>query len=124
MKKQINFDMDAAIKALRDGKDLSGREGILTPLIKQLTEAAMNAELDDPLASDIMPNRRNGSTSKTMKSPVGEFELNTPRDRAGTFAPQIVKKHQTHLTDELSGLLDCCRDRLVKERPSPVRAGE
>ena len=101
MKKQINFDMDAAIKALRDGKDLSGREGILTPLIKQLTEAAMNAELDDPLASDIMPNRRNGSTSKTMKSPVGEFELNTPRDRAGTFAPQIVKKHQTHLTDEL-----------------------
>ena len=101
MKKQINFDMDAAIKALRDGKDLSGREGILTPLIKQLTEAAMNAELDDHLASDIMPNRRNGSTSKTMKSPVGEFELNTPRDRAGTFAPQIVKKHQTHLTDEL-----------------------
>ena len=101
MKKQINFDMDAAIKALRDGKDLSGREGILTPLIKQLTEAAMNAELDDPLASDIVPNRRNGSTSKTMKSPVGEFELNTPRDRAGTFAPQIVKKHQTHLTDEL-----------------------
>ena len=80
MKKQINFDMDAAIKALRDGKDLSGREGILTPLIKQLTEAAMNAELDDPLASDIMPNRRNGSTSKTMKSPVGEFELNTPRN--------------------------------------------
>lgn len=101
MKKQINFDMDAAIKALRDGKDLSGREGILTPLIKQLTEAAMNAELDDHLASDIMPNRRNGSTSKTMKSPVGEFELNTPRDRAGSFAPQIVKKHQTHLTDEL-----------------------
>ena len=37
------FDMDGAIKALREGKDLSGKDGILTPLIKQLTEAAMQA---------------------------------------------------------------------------------
>ena len=101
MKKQINFDMDAAIKALREGKDLSGEDGILTPLIKQLTEAAMKAELDEHLVSDDTPNRRNGSSSKTMKSPAGEFELKTPRDRAGTFEPQVVKKHQTHLTDEL-----------------------
>jgi putative transposase len=36
-----------------------------------------------------------------MKSPSGQFELSTPRDRAGTFEPQIVKKHQTHLTDEV-----------------------
>ncbi len=43
---QPTFDMDAALKALREGKDLTGKEGILTPLIKQLTEAAMQAELD------------------------------------------------------------------------------
>ncbi len=97
----ITFDMDAAIKALREGKDLSGQGGILTPLIKQLTEAAMKAELDEHLAQDKTPNRRNGSTGKTVNSLAGEFELNTPRDRAGTFEPQIVKKHQTHLTDEL-----------------------
>ena len=36
-----------------------------------------------------------------MKGPAGEFELRTPRDRAGTFEPQTVKKHQTHLTEEL-----------------------
>ena len=36
-----------------------------------------------------------------MKGLTGQFELSTPRDRAGTFEPQIVKKHQTHLTDEL-----------------------
>jgi len=36
-----------------------------------------------------------------MKGPTGSFELDAPRDRAGTFEPQIVKKHQTHLTDEL-----------------------
>jgi len=101
MKDDIKFDMDAAIKALREGKDLSGQDGILTPLIKQLTEAAMQAELEEHLTSEETPNRRNGTTGKTMKSLVGEFELKTPRDRAGTFEPQIVKKHQTHLTDEL-----------------------
>lgn len=101
MKDDIKFDMGAAIKALREGKDLSGQDGILTPLIKQLTEAAMQAELEEHLASETSPNRRNGTTGKTMKSLAGEFELQTPRDRAGTFEPQIVKKHQTHLTDEL-----------------------
>jgi len=95
------FDMDAALKALREGKDLTGRDGILTPLIKQLTEAAMQAELESHLDQDEQPNRKNGSTGKTVKSPVGVFELQTPRDRAGTFEPQLVKKHQTHLTDEL-----------------------
>ena len=101
MKEKIEFDMDAALQALRDGKDISGKDGVLTPLIKQLTEAAMRAELESHLAVEEAPNRKNGTSSKTIKSPVGEFELNTPRDRAGTFEPQIVKKHQTHLTEEL-----------------------
>jgi transposase-like protein len=95
------FDMDAALQALREGKDLTGKDGVLTPLIKQLTEAAMQAELDEHLADEKQPNRKNGSTSKSVKSPAGSFELSTPRDRAGSFEPQLVKKHQTHLTDEL-----------------------
>ena len=95
------FDMEAALQGLREGKDLTGKGGILTPLIKQLTEAAMQAELESHLASEAAPNRKNGSTSKTMKGPTGAFELDTPRDRSGTFEPQIVKKQQTHLTDEL-----------------------
>lgn len=95
------FDMDAAIAALKAGKGLTGKDGILTPLIKQLTEAAMQAELEQHLENDEDSNRKNGSTPKTVKSAAGSFELNTPRDRAGTFEPQIVKKHQTHLTDEL-----------------------
>ena len=101
MKNDIQFDMEAALKALREGKDLSGKNGVLTPLIKQLTEAAMQAELEEHLEQEEAPNRKNGSTSKTVKSPIGSFELQTPRDRAGTFEPQLVKKHQTHLTDEL-----------------------
>jgi transposase-like protein len=101
MKEQINFDLEEALNALRDGKGLSGKDGILTPLIKQLTEAAMQAELEQHLSTEEGANRKNGSASKTMKSPAGEFELKTPRDRAGTFEPQIVKKYQTHLTDDL-----------------------
>jgi len=86
---------------LRAGKEPIGKDGILTPLIKQLTEAAMHGELDDHLEQDDQPKRKNGSTSKTMKSPVGSFELKTPRDHAGTFEPQRVKTHQTQPTDEL-----------------------
>jgi putative transposase len=95
------FDIDAALKALQEGNDLTGKDGILTPLIKQLTEAAMQAELDNHLTEEAAPNRKNGTTSKTMKGPTGSFELKTPRDRSGTFEPQLIKKHQTHLTDEL-----------------------
>ena len=95
------FDIDAALKALQEGNDLTGKDGILTPLIKQLTEAAMQAELDNHLTEEAAPNRKNGTTSKTMKGPTGSFELKTPRDRSGPFEPQLIKKHQTHLTDEL-----------------------
>jgi len=95
------FDIDTALQALREGKDLTGKDGVLTPLIKQLTEAAMQAELDAHLAQEDAPNRKNGTSRKTVKASTGGFELEAPRDRAGTFEPQIVKKHQTHLTDEL-----------------------
>ena len=97
----IEFDFNEAVKALREGNDLNGAKGILTPLIKQMTEAAMRAELEEHLEQDPDPNRKNGYTAKTMKSPSGEFELNTPRDRAGRFVSKLVKKNQTHLTDEL-----------------------
>jgi transposase-like protein len=95
------FDFDKALKALQSGKPLSGKDGILTPLIKQLTEAAMQAELEAHLETEEQPNRKNGSTRKTMKSTSGNFELDTPRDRSGTFEPQLIKKHQTYLTDEI-----------------------
>ncbi|EBM3133780.1 IS256 family transposase, partial [Salmonella enterica] len=94
------FDFDKALKALQSGQALTGKDGILTPLIKQLTEAALAAELDSHLASDVEANRKNGSGKKTIKAPTGSFELATPRDRNGTFEPQLVKKHQTTLSDE------------------------
>jgi putative transposase len=95
------FDFNKALKALQNGQDLTGKDGILTPLIKQLTEAALKAEVESHLQADETANRKNGYSRKTMKSPSGSFELETPRDRAGTFEPQLIKKHQTYLTDEI-----------------------
>ncbi len=95
------FDFNKALAALQNGQDLTGKDGILTPLIKQLTEAALKAEAESHLEADETPNRKNGYSRKTIKSPSGSFELETPRDRAGSFEPQLIKKHQTHLTDEI-----------------------
>lgn len=97
------FDFDKALKALQSGKPITGKDGFLTPLIKKLTEAALEAELDSHLAQDVVPNRKNGTTSKTVKSTAGPFELDTPRDRAGNFEPQLIKKHQTSVSDEIEG---------------------
>ena len=97
-----SFNFEQALEDLQSGKDLTGKDGILMPLIKQLTEAALKAELDNHLKTSVdEPNRKNGTTSKTIKSGSGSFELDTPRDRAGTFEPQLLKKNQTRLTPEM-----------------------
>jgi len=90
-----DFDFEVALAALQDGRGLTGKDGILTPLIKQLTEAALQAEMEVHLQTAKPANRRNGTGRKTIKSTTGSFELATPRDRAGSFEPQLVKKHQT-----------------------------
>lgn len=95
------FDLEQTIKALQSGQDLTGKDGFLTPLIKQITEAALKAELEQHLNNDDQPNRKNGSSKKTVKSSVGQFELDTPRDRQGSFEPKLIKKNQTKLTDEI-----------------------
>jgi len=96
-----SFDFNKALAELQAGKGLTGEDGVLTPLIKQLTEAALKAELEQHLQSETQVNRKNGSTKKTVKSSIGQFELETPRDRAGSFEPQLVKKNQTKLTPEI-----------------------
>ncbi|MBB1336071.1 MULTISPECIES: IS256 family transposase [Pseudoalteromonas] len=99
MTNQFNFE--DAVKALQSGKKLNGKDGVLTSLIKQLTESALQAELEHHLANEQAPNRKNGFSTKTIKSPAGNFELETPRDRSGSFEPQLIKKNQTTLSDEI-----------------------
>jgi len=98
---KIEIDVAEFAAQLKSGKGIGGKDGALTPLIKQLTEMALQAELETHLSQDLEKNRKNGTTSKTMKSANGTFELETPRDRNGSFEPELVKKNQTHMSDEL-----------------------
>ncbi len=74
----IEFDFDKALKGIQEGKPFTGKDGVLTPLIKNFAEAALEAELDSHLAQEVSSNRRNGRTKKTIKSLDGKFELETP----------------------------------------------
>ena len=101
----FNVDFEEVVKEFRNGKKLTGKDGLLAPLIKQLVESALEAEIESHIANDVLAgkkNRRNGYNKKRIKgSSEGSFELETPRDRNGTFEPQIVKKHQTSISDEI-----------------------
>ena len=105
MEQQIGFDFNEVLEQFKSGKNLTGKDGLLAPLIKQLTEAALEAEVESHIANDVLNgnrNRKNGVNKKTIKDlSNGSFELETPRDRNGTFEPQIVKKHQTTISNEI-----------------------
>lgn len=86
-------------------QDIAGEKGLLKQLTKALLERAMQAELTDHLgyekhdrAGQNSGNSRNGKTRKKLKGDFGEMEVETPRDRNGTFEPKIVAKHQTRWT--------------------------
>jgi len=87
------------------GLQLTGAGGLLQQLTKRVVEAALDGEITDHLGYDKGDpagkngqNSRNGSRSKTVLTEVGPVELAVPRDREGSFEPQIVKKRQRRLT--------------------------
>jgi transposase-like protein len=106
-KTSFNFEdfKNQAIADMKAGKSLVGKDGIFTPLMKEFLEAALEGEMTSHMASCLEypenQNRRNGKNSKTVQSPMGAFDLETPRDREGSFEPQIVKKRQTVLNESL-----------------------
>ena len=86
-------------------EDIGGANGLLKQLTKALLERVMQAELTDHLGYEKHDpvgyktgNSRNGKTRKKLKGDFGEVELETPRDRNGTFEPKIVTKGQTRFT--------------------------
>jgi putative transposase len=89
----------------RRPQDITGENGLLKQLTKALLERAMQAELTEHLGYEKHDpvgyksgNSRNGKTRKKLKGDFGELEIETPRDRNGTFEPKIVTKHQTRWT--------------------------
>lgn len=86
------------------GIELTGPDGLLTGLTRQVLQSALEAELSDHLGYDRYApagrgsgNSRNGTSPKTVRTEIGEVTVQVPRDRAGTFEPQIVPKHQRRL---------------------------
>lgn len=98
------YQREAAEK-IKSGQPLTGNNGVLTPLIKKIIEASLDGEMEhhiDECKQSGAKNRRNGkSSTKTLQTGSGPVELETPRDRAGTFEPEIVKKRQTLLNESL-----------------------
>ena len=87
----------------RDPSEVFARDGLLDDLKKALSERILSAELDEHLgrergeAPEPAPrpgNRRNGTSSKTVLTGTSKVRLDIPRDRAGTFDPQLIAKYQ------------------------------
>ena len=99
-KEELQALAKVAAKNLKTEQDLNEFSEMLT---KITVEAALNAELDEHLGYSKhekadTDNSRNGFTSKTLQTKEGQFELNTPRDRDGSFEPELVKKNQRRFT--------------------------
>ena len=84
--------------------DLTGAEGFIPGLIKAALERGLQAELTGHLGyekgateASLVANSRNGTTPKTVATSVGDIEVNTPRDREGSFTPRLVPKGSRRL---------------------------
>jgi len=96
--------IDELLAGARGEQQVLGSDGLLGDLTRRLVERAMAAELTDHLGYEPHAeppggagNARNGSTPKTLLTDHGPVRIKTPRDRAGTFEPQIVPKGQRRL---------------------------
>lgn len=92
-------------RARSEGLQLTGEGGLLQQLTKRVLESALEGEITDHVGYDKhvaagrnSGNSRNGTRSKTVLTDVGPVEVKVPRDTAGTFEPQLVKKRQRRLT--------------------------
>ena len=100
---EIDQLQQKALAQFKSGKSLFGKDGAFAPMLKQFLEAALDSEMEEHLTEDERQagNKRNGKGKKTIKSATGSFEIETPQDRQSSFEPQIVKKRETILADNL-----------------------
>ena len=97
--------IDLLLADYKKPEDLIGENGILKQLTKAIVERALQTELATHLGQDKHEavanesgNTRNGSSAKTLKGDFGALPLEIPRDRDGSFEPQLIPKHQTRWT--------------------------
>src|SRR5512146_1016642 len=94
--------IDSLLSGYKKPEDLIGENGLLKQLTKALVERALDAEMEAHLGhakndtvTNPAGNTRNGKSSKKLKGEIGELPIETPRDRNGSFEPQLIPKHQT-----------------------------
>ena len=94
--------IDSLLKDYKNPEDMFGKEGIINQLTKRLLERAMDGEITHHLGYPKHSpegyntgNSRNGTSRKILKGGRGKLPVEVPRDRNGTFEPQLIKKHQT-----------------------------
>jgi len=97
--------LDSLLADYRKPEDLIGENGLLKQLTKLLVEKALEVEMADHLGhgknepvENVAGNTRNGKSKKTLKGEFGALPIEIPRDRHGTFEPQLIPKHQTRWT--------------------------
>ena len=97
--------IDSLLAGYKKPEDLIGENGLLKQLTKLLVEKALDAEMTEHLGHDknhpiqnSLGNARNGKSKKTLKGDFGELPIDIPRDRQGSFEPQLIPKHQTRWT--------------------------
>ncbi|MGH7358622.1 MAG: IS256 family transposase [Candidatus Rokuibacteriota bacterium] len=106
-------ELQDALKGL-DAEEITGPGGLVTQLAGRVIETALGAELTEHLGYEPghappggAGNHRNGATGKTVQTELGPVAVKTPRDRKGSFEPQLVGKRQTRmagLDDRILGL--------------------
>ncbi len=94
--------IDELMSKYKKPEDLIGENGLLKQLTKALVERALEAEMVEHLGhaknepvTNATGNTRNGKTKKTIKGEFGEIPIEIPRDRDGTFEPQLIPKYKT-----------------------------
>ena len=98
-----------AIRKLMGGQDLIGTDGVLKEIIQRIVHAALEGELSHHLKEERLKkgesedpnNRRNGWTTKQLKTSIGQVPIKPPRDRDGTFEPLLVGKWDRNLNSGL-----------------------
>jgi putative transposase len=95
--------LDELLQGATTPDAIFGPAGVLKRLTGAIVERALGAELDVHLRAEQEAidarsgNRRNGKSGKTLQTEQGPVPIGVPRDRHGTFEPQLVKKHQTRI---------------------------
>ena len=96
------------LSRLYKGDPILGEKGVFTNLLQSFVNAALEGEMDNFLheaKDDSTDNRRNGHTSKSLRSTAGPLSIQTPRDRAGDHEPVIVKKRERELSTGLDDII-------------------